>query len=154
MLFLDIAPRATTRVFRFRAERALINSWAKVLEARVQSLASQGDRGVLISKGSRQAEGPGPLPGRPYVNLDSNGQLLQLQVDLGSQDQEVRIADRAQAIEQLEGDMTHVHGMFQDLASLVMDQGEGLERIDANLGVVEGRVGGGLADLEVAHKRC
>lgn len=158
MLFLDVAPRDTTRVYRFRAERGVITSWARALEARVRALSTQNDRGVLISKGARSIkEDPtasNTPPKRAYVNLDAAGQPIKQQLSPELHEQDLRIEERAVAIERLESDMMQVNGMFQDLAGMVLEQGQGLDRIDSHLGTVQHRVEAGMSDLDVANKRC
>eukprot|EP00730_Choanoeca_flexa_P018354 TRINITY_DN8915_c0_g1_i5.p1 TRINITY_DN8915_c0_g1~~TRINITY_DN8915_c0_g1_i5.p1 ORF type:complete len:379 (+),score=97.11 TRINITY_DN8915_c0_g1_i5:154-1290(+) len=159
MLFLDVAPRDTTRVYRFRAPQATVMSWEKALKARVQALAEQGDRGVLISKGTRSVKvsrqaSVEDQPRRAYVNVDPNAELMEQTLSSELQDQNLTIADRAEAVVKLEEDMQHVHGMFQDMASLVAQQGDGLSTMESNISKTQARVDAGLEDLQRANKRC
>ena len=92
-----------------------------------QPEGSVGAQQIRRPAGSLQISGPGGLPthGRP------GGALLQTVVAAPQQD--AYLASRAEALQQVERTIAELGGIFQQLASMVAEQGELAIRIDENL---------------------
>merc|ERR1712166_603168 len=62
------------------------------------------------------------------------------------------IADREEAIKEIEGTMTEVNEIYRDLSTLVVEQGSQLDNIEANMSSADSSVVSGTEQLGTASR--
>merc|ERR1711983_400156 len=148
--------QAEQRQWRLQKER-LHNDFTKALNSfqAAQRTAAQKEKEVI--KASKKATGmiPGPQGGQNLIDIE-NGQtqeeqqrkqqmLIQEEYDLE------QLQERERAVRQLESDILDVNTIFKDLATLVHDQGEMIDSIEANVESTHVRVQEGTEQLRQAE---
>ncbi|CAG8540259.1 1314_t:CDS:2 [Ambispora leptoticha] len=134
-------------------------SFKDVLEIRTQNMKASKDRKEqFMFSNSQQADIPSaasPLynmerrndqKNRDFLALDmtSGGQVQQLQL---IEQQDTYIESRATAIESIESTIAELGNIFQQLATMVAEQRETVQRIDANTDDIQTHVEGAQKEL-------
>merc|ERR1712141_577334 len=123
-----------------------------------QRTAAQKEKEVL--KKAKAAAGVGGLPGPGQKNLidieegqQSNQEDVQRKQQMLMQEEYdiEQLQERQRAINQLESDILDVNTIFKDLATLVHDQGEMIDSIEANVESTHVRVQEGTEHLRQAE---
>lgn len=93
----------------------------------------------------------------PFGESPFSDQLIELQDNSGRQQSQLQeemnlnmLEEQEQAIRQLESDILDVNQIFKDLGSMVHDQGEVVDSIEANIEKTEVYVGEGASQLRQA----
>jgi len=147
------------RQWRLQRER-LHNDFTKALNSfqAAQRTAAQKEKEVL--KKAKAAAGVGGLPGPGQKNLidieegqQSNQEDVQRKQQMLMQEEYdiEQLQERQRAINQLESDILDVNTIFKDLATLVHDQGEMIDSIEANVESTHVRVQEGTEQLRQAE---
>lgn len=95
--------------------------------------------------------------GDPFGGGRHNEQLIELQDNSGQQDAQMMdemniqmLEEQAQAIQQLESDISDVNQIFKELGAMVHDQGEIVDSIEASIEKTEVFVNDGASQLQQA----
>ncbi|CAL8102031.1 unnamed protein product [Orchesella dallaii] len=118
----------------------------------IQRQAAQKEKELLKAETSSQSwnlEGPsaGGIP--PPTSRDSKSRQMQLMMEDETTIEETR--QREQAIRQLESDILDVNQIFKELATMVHEQGETIDSIEANIESAHIQVEEGVRQVSQAH---
>lgn len=144
------------RQWRLQKER-LQQDFTKALNSfqAAQRTAAQKEKETI--KAAKREKGMGGLTGpgqEPLVDIEGQSQEEQQrrQQMLIQEEQDIeRLQERERAVRQLESDILDVNTIFKDLATLVHDQGEVIDSIEANVESTHVRVQEGTEQLRQAE---
>lgn len=145
------------RQWRLQKER-LHNDFTKALNSfqAAQRTAAQKEKETI--KAAKREKGMGGLAGpggqEPLVDIEGQSQEQQQrhQQMLIQEEHDIeQLQERERAVRQLESDILDVNTIFKDLATLVHDQGEVIDSIEANVESTQVRVQEGTEQLRQAE---
>ncbi|EGD83625.1 hypothetical protein PTSG_04233 [Salpingoeca rosetta] len=178
LVFLEISPVSSSRTYRLRGPRAVMEQWEKELRRCISALKHRKSKyragpmiqdGVGLSAdelrapeaassassaaqrgGARRAPGPLIADGK-VVDLPDGGQTRQVQVV--ADDRTHMIREREAAVKDMHETMQTVNSMMQDMAALVSDQGDQLDAIEQSANAMGDYVDAGVGELREALRR-
>jgi len=152
-------PASELRQWKLQRER-LTNDFTKALnnfQAAQRSAAQKEKDIVKKAKHSGQGGLQGPTrSGNPLIDMDEGNQntteTVMRQQQIQEEDYNIeQLEEREKAIRQLESDIVDVNTIFKDLATMVHEQGEIVDSIEANVESTTVRVHEGTDQLRQAE---
>merc|ERR1711997_1267239 len=149
------------RRWRLQKER-LTNDFTKALNSfqDAQRSAARKEKDIIKNEKSKLS-GPGGLQlssksGNPLIDMEEGSQntteTVMRQQQLQEEDHNIeQLEEREKAIRQLESDIVDVNTIFKDLATMVHEQGEIVDSIEANVESTTVRVHEGTDQLRQAE---
>lgn len=149
-------PPSEQRVLKLQKER-LLNDFTNALNSfqSLQREAAQREKDEVKRVRSTSASLMGPSDGTKdaLVDLDEGKGFSssQRQMQLQEEENDLQVlAERERAIRQLESDIVDVNTIFKELATMVHEQGEIIDSIEANVENAQMRVEEGTSQLATA----
>lgn len=147
-------PSSEQRVLKLQRER-LLNDFTTALNSfqTLQREAAQREKDEVKRVRSTSLLGPPDGSKDALVVLDETKSNFSSQRQMQLQEEEAdlqALAERERAIRQLEADIVDVNTIFKDLATMVHEQGEMVDSIEANVESAQMRVEEGTAQLGLA----
>jgi len=131
----------------------LTSEFSSVLNSfqNIQRSAAQKEKEALkASKPTPFFEGP-PPSSKQQQQQQNQGQMQMFQDVLEDEQETEQLRLREQAIRQLESDILDVNQIFKELATMVHEQGEMVDSIEAHVESAQIEVSEGARNLERAH---
>jgi len=134
----------------------LTSEFSSVLNSfqNIQRSAAQKEKEALkASSGTKTPflEGPPSSQSRSQQQQQNQGQMQMFQDVLEDEQENEQLRLREQAIRQLESDILDVNQIFKELATMVHEQGEMVDSIEAHVESAQIEVSEGARQLERAH---